>query len=47
MSQISRNSDDGFINLADPIIIAAKTSQKDNPNLEEAMKADDRDYFMK
>ena len=29
MDLISRNSDDGSMNLADPIILAAETSQKD------------------
>ena len=47
MDLISRNSDDGYINLADPRIIAVENSQKDNLNLGDAMKADDRDYFMK
>ena len=47
MDLISRNSDDGSINLADPRIIAAETSQKDNLHLGKAMKADDREDFMK
>ena len=42
---ISRNYDDVSINLADPIILAAETSQKNNLHLGEAMKADDREYF--
>ena len=46
MDLISSNSDDGYINLADPKILAAETSQKDNVNLGEAMKADDREDFM-
>ena len=44
---ISHNSDDESINLADPIIIAAETSQKDNLNLGKSMKADYREDFMK
>ena len=47
MYLISRNSDDGSINLVDPIIIASETSQKDNLHLCEAIKADDREDFMK
>ena len=46
MDMISCNSDDGYINLADPIILEAETSQKDNLHLGEAMKADDCEYFM-
>ena len=46
MDLISRNSDDGSINLADPRIFAEETSQKDNFHLGEAMKADDREDFM-
>ena len=47
MDMISRNSDDGSINLADSNVLAAETSQKDNFHLEEAMKADDLEDFMK
>ena len=47
MDLISCNSDDGSINLAYPIIISAETSQKDNPCLGEATKADYCEYFMK
>ena len=47
MDWISRNSDDGSIYPADPRILAAETSQKDNLHLVEAMKADDCDDFMK
>ena len=46
MDLISRNSDDGSINLADPRILAAETSQKDNLQLGKAMKADDHEDFM-
>ena len=44
---ISRNSDDGSINLGDPRILAAETSQKDNTHFGKAMKADDCEDFMK
>ena len=47
MNLISRNSDEGSINLSDPRILAAVTSQKDHLHLGKAMKADDREYFMK
>ena len=47
MDLISRNYDDGSINLADPRILEAKNSQKDNPHFGKAMKADDREDFMK
>ena len=47
MDLISRNSDDGSINLADPRILAAENSQKDNLHLRKAMKADDREDLMK
>ena len=47
MDLISSNSDDGYINLTYPRIFAAETSQKDNIHLGEAMKTDDREYFMK
>ena len=46
MDLISCNSDDGYINLADPRILAAENSQKDNLHLGEAMKANDRDDFI-
>ena len=46
MDLISRNSDDGSINLADPRILTAETSQKDNLHLGKAMKSDDREDFM-
>ena len=47
MDLISRNSDDGSINLADPRNIAAENSQKDNLHLGKAMKADDREDLIK
>ena len=47
MDLISCNSDDGSINLVDPIILAAETSQRYNLHLGEAMKANNREYFMK
>ena len=47
MDLISTNSDDGSINLADPRILSAETSQKDNLHLGEVMKADNREDFMK
>ena len=47
MNLISRNCDDESINLADPIILTAETSQKDNPHFGKAMKADDSEDFMK
>ena len=47
MDLINRNSDDGSINLLDPIIISAETSQKYNLRLGEAMKADDCEDFKK
>ena len=47
MDLISRNSDDGSINLAEPRILAAETSHKDNIHLGEVMKADDCEDFMK
>ena len=46
MDMISCNSDDVSINLADPIILEAETSQKDHLRLGEAMKADDREHFI-
>ena len=47
MDLISCNYDDVFINLAYPRILATETSQKDNLHLVEAIKADDREDFMK
>ena len=47
MDLISLNCYDGSINLADPIIIAAETSHKDNLHLVKAMIADDCEDFMK
>ena len=43
---ISRNSGYGSINLADPRILVAETSQKDNLHLGEAIKADYCEDFM-
>ena len=47
MDLISRNYDDGYINLAYPIIISAEISQKDHLHLGEAMKSGDCWDFMK
>ena len=47
MDMISRNSDDGSINLVVPIILAAETYQKDNLHLGKETKADDREDFTK
>ena len=47
MNLISRNSDDGFINLEDPRVLAEETSQKDNLHLGKAMKADNCEDFMR
>ena len=47
MDLISRNSDDRSINIAESRILAAETSQKYNPHLGKAMKAADREDFMK
>ena len=47
MDLTSRNFDDISINLADPRIIAAETSQKENLHLGEAMKAYYRQDLMK
>ena len=47
MDLISRNSDDGSINLACLRIIAAETSQKDILHLGKSMKDNDHEYFMK
>ena len=44
---ISHKFDDGSIRLADPRILAAKTSQKYNLRSDEAMKSDNREDFMK
>ena len=38
---ISRTCDDGSINLVEPRILTADTSQKDNPHSSKAMKAED------
>ena len=46
MDLISRNCDDGSINLADSRVLASETFQKDNIHLVEAMKADYREDFM-
>ena len=47
MDLISRNIDNNSINLADPRLLAADISEKDNLHLGEAMKADDREDFLK
>ena len=47
MDMISRNYDDGSINLAYPIILAAETSQKDNLHLVKSMEDDDSEDFIK
>ena len=47
MDMISRKSDDGYINFADPRILAAETSQKNNLHQGKVMKADNPEYFMK
>ena len=47
MDLISCNSDDVSNNLADPRITSSETSQKDNLHLEEAMKSDCCEDFMK
>ena len=47
MDLISHKYDYGSINFVDPRILAAKHSQKDNLHLGKAMKADDREDFMK
>ena len=47
MDMIRCNSEYGSINLSDPIIFSAETSQKDNLHLGESMKADDCEDFMK
>ena len=47
MDMISHNFYYGYINLADPRIIAAENSQKDNPHLGKAMKAEDCEDLIK
>ena len=47
MDMISRNSYDISINLTDPRILSAETSQKNNVHLGKATKADDCEDFMK
>ena len=47
MDLISWDYNDGYINFADPRILAAKTSQKDDLHFRKAMKSDDRKDFMK
>ena len=47
MDITSHNFDDWYNNLADPIILAAETSQKDNIYFFKATKADDCEDFMK
>ena len=47
MDMISCKSDNGYINLADPIILAEETSQKNNLYLGEAMKVDDFEDLMR
>ena len=47
MYLIGHNFDDGSINLADPTVLAAETSQKNNLNFGRAMKAVDCEDFMK
>ena len=47
MDLIICNSADRSTNLSDPIILAAETFWKNNLHLGEAMKADDRENFMK
>ena len=47
MDRVICNSDDGPINLVDPIILAEKTSQKDNLHLGKALKSDDCEDFKK
>ena len=44
---ISHNVDDGYINLADPRILAVETSQKDNLHFGAAMKYGYREDYMK
>ena len=47
MDLISCNLDDLSINLADPGILAAETSQKDDLHLGKAMKTDDCENLLK
>ena len=47
IDMISHNSDDRSINLADPVILAAETSQKDNLHLGEATKVNNCEDLMK
>ena len=46
MDLISHNYDDGYINLVEPRILVAETSQKDNLHLGKAMKSGDGEDFM-
>ena len=47
IDRISRNFDEGCINLACPIILAEENAQKDNLHLGKSMKADDLEDFSK
>ena len=47
MDLIRRNFDDGYISLADQIILSEETPQKDNVYLWTATKADDREDLIK
>ena len=47
MDLISRNFDDGSVNLADTRTLATESYHKDNLHLGKAMKADDCEDFMK
>ena len=47
MDLISRNFDDGPINLVDSRVLSDETYQKDNLHLGKSIKSDDREYFMK
>ena len=47
MDLIRLKSDDGSISLAEPIILAAEPSRKDNLHLGKALKSDYREDFMK
>ena len=44
---ISRNSDDGSVNLAETTILEAETSQKDDLHLGETMISNDHEDFIK
>ena len=46
MDLISCNFDDGYINFADQIILAAETSKKGHLHLVELMKADNCEDFI-